>query len=244
MFLKRATIVTLSSFILSACAVNPSSEQLEKTANLESELNKTQQQLIEQQEQVAKQQTALDEANKQLTESQKELSKVKQELADSQNDVIVKTPSAQDSYKDKTVLGQTEWAYISKAKKNLKARIDTGATTSSLNATDIQRFERDGKRWVRFNITHEKGGKAQIIEAPIFRLVKILQSNKTDGASERPVVKLQVRIGDIVQQSEFTLTDRTHLKYPVLIGRTFMQDVILVDISKEYIHPQYKATDK
>lgn len=244
MFLKKAAVITLSTFILSACATKPNPEHEKQTTELKSELTKAQEQVKKEQELVKKEQAALDEANQKLAETEKELNKVKKQLEESKSDVVVKTPSAQSSFQDKTVLGQTEWVYINKAKRNFQARIDTGATTSSLNAVDIQRFERDGKRWVRFNITHEKDGKPQIIEAPILRTVKILQSNKTDGSTERPVVKLQVRIGDIVQQSEFTLTNRTHLEYPVLIGRTFMKDVILVDISQKNIHKKYKATDK
>ena len=142
---------------------------------------------------------------------------------------------------DKTILGQSEWVYVSTVKENYKGRIDTGAATSSINAVDIERFERDGKKWVRFNLTHAKGEKAQLIEAKIVRIAKITQSSKPGVETERPVVKLHVRIGDVVHLTEFTLTNRLHMEYPVLIGRTFMQDVVLVDVSKEYIFPKYQA---
>lgn len=145
---------------------------------------------------------------------------------------------------EKSILGQSEWVYVSKVKQNYKGRIDTGAATSSINAVDIERFERDGKKWVRFNITHTKEAKAEMVEAKIVRIAKITQSSKPGVETERPVVKLHVRIGDVVHLTEFTLTNRLHMEYPVLIGRTFMQDIVLVDVSKEYIFPKYQVPAK
>ena len=145
---------------------------------------------------------------------------------------------------DKTILGQAEWVYVSTVKENFKGRIDTGATTSSINAVDIKNFERDGKKWVRFNLTHVEGEKAEMIEAKIVRIAKITQSSQPGKNTERPVVELHVRIGDVTHLTEFTLTNRVHMEYPVLIGRTFLQDVALVDVSKEYIYPKYQAPVK
>jgi len=143
---------------------------------------------------------------------------------------------------DKTVLGESEWVYVSAVKNNYKGRIDTGATTSSINALDIEPFERDGEKWVRFILDDDEGKEKKLLEAKIERFVKILQSTTTEENKERRfVIKLHVRIGDIEQQTEFTLTDRQHMEYPILIGRTFLQDMVIVDVSKEYIYPQYHA---
>jgi len=141
---------------------------------------------------------------------------------------------------DKTILGQSEWVYIAALKGSYKGRIDTGATTSSISALDIEPFERDGEKWVRFNLADDDGKEKKLIESKIERVVKIVQSTGTEESKERRfVVKLHVRIGDLDQETEFTLTDRQHMEYSVLIGRTFLQDVILVDVSKEYTHPKF-----
>src|SRR5690606_27235503 len=57
---------------------------------------------------------------------------------------------------NKTVIGRNEWVWLELLQRNLKARIDTGALTSSLNATDSQNFERDGRNWVRFRVPDEE----------------------------------------------------------------------------------------
>ncbi|MDA7747401.1 ATP-dependent zinc protease [Psychromonas sp.] len=256
MILKKAAIITLSTFFLTvgcASTSTPDSTTEIKISGLESALVQSQTEIAQAQTEIAQEKLAVEQANIALENAKKEAAelseKLKQQIAVNESktnnsDVLIEKVTKRDSYLDKTVLGEAEWIYITKAKENFKARIDTGATTSSINAVNIQRFERDGEKWVKFNITHSKDEKESYIEAPIVRIAKIIQSSKPGEETERPVVKLHVRIGDLSQQSEFTLTNRLHMEYPVLIGRTFMQDVVLVDVSQEYIHPKYQAKDK
>ncbi|TEW56638.1 ATP-dependent zinc protease [Psychromonas sp. RZ22] len=254
MFLKKAAIITLSTLFLTAgCVSTPNPEQEAKITNLESALVQSKADTEQQKLALEETKANLQKANEDLQKSQKEAVELNKKLEKQaaakkaqakSNNVVVQQKAKNDAYLDKTVLGQAEWIYISKAKINLKARIDTGATVSSINALNIQRFERDGKKWVRFNLTESKDGKENLIEVPILRTAKIVQSSQPGKVNERPVVKLHVRIGNISHQSEFTLIDRTHMSYPVLIGRTFMQDIVLVDVSQEYIHPKYQATNK
>ena len=59
-----------------------------------------------------------------------------------------------------TILGGIEKVSIDSIKQSFDARVDTGATTSSLNAVDVKEFERDGKNWVKFHLDD----KAQAVE--------------------------------------------------------------------------------
>ncbi|SDX71723.1 ATP-dependent zinc protease family protein [Marinobacter mobilis] len=114
------------------------------------------------------------------------------------------------------------------------ARIDSGAETSSLDARNIRRFERDGQDWVRFDVPiPNTEGDHLTLEREIVRNVRILQSN-VDEHERRAVVELQFAIGDHQQKAEFTLTDREHLSNNILIGRNVLRDVMLVDVSKEF----------
>ncbi|MGL6175598.1 MAG: ATP-dependent zinc protease family protein, partial [Vibrionaceae bacterium] len=122
------------------------------------------------------------------------------------------------------------------------ARVDTGATTSSINATDVQEFERDGKTWVRFNIANHSAlaGEPKLtpVEVMVKRWAKIRQS-AADEVERRPVVELQLRIGNLHEKAQFTLADRSQLTYPLLLGREFFKDLAVVDVSKAYIQPKY-----
>lgn len=136
----------------------------------------------------------------------------------------------------KLLLGRYEWIALPNERLILPARIDSGANTSSLHAENLQEFERDGKTWLSFQ-TYQLDGegaepKAVTIEAPLTRRVRILQAT---GTESRPVVSLFVRLGSIAQETEFTLTDRGEMRFPALLGRRFMMDMAVIDISQDYV---------
>lgn len=130
------------------------------------------------------------------------------------------------------VIGQKEYVYLDKAGVKLPARIDTGATTSSIHASEIQQYERDGRNWVRFTITDPSTGKDMELERPLVRRVRI-KRHGTEG-QRRLIVKLWVTLGSIRSRTEFSLTDRSEFKLPVLIGRSFLHGSAVVDVTREY----------
>lgn len=143
-----------------------------------------------------------------------------------------------DSQMDKVIVGSVEWLYLPALQKHLPARIDSGAATSSLSATHITPFERNGKRWVRFTVNHEDIGGQVEMESPIKRYVRIRQAS-SDELDRRAVVTLTVSLGKVLRQdAEFTLTDRRDMDFPLLLGREFLRDVALIDVAREHIHPK------
>ncbi|PHN87750.1 ATP-dependent Zn protease [Vibrio splendidus] len=133
----------------------------------------------------------------------------------------------------KLILGEEEWVFVPGLKEAFKARVDTGATTSSISAVDIVDFERDGKDWVKFKIEHD-GITTEEVSLPVERWVKIKQSS-AEGTQRRAVVVASIQIGDLKDKTEFTLADRTHLSFPLLLGRSFFRDVAVVDVSQKYV---------
>lgn len=136
----------------------------------------------------------------------------------------------------KLLVGQLEQVWLQNLQLALPARIDTGAETASLDARNIEPFERDGRRWVRFEIMHPDTGQPLLLERKLNRMVAIVQSNSAES-ERRPVIKLGITIGQISQTAEFTLSNRSHLDYQLLIGRNILQDVMVVDVSKKNIAP-------
>lgn len=135
----------------------------------------------------------------------------------------------------KVLLGEAEYALVMPGNQRLNARIDSGATTTSMHAVDIRVFERDGKRWVRF-----KADNGTVVELPRVRHVRI----KGEGSSfeERQVVMIEVQIGSLRQKIEASLTDRDNYTYPLLIGRNFLRDHTLIDVSRKYIQGGKNST--
>lgn len=171
----------------------------------------------------------VEEPKQHNTEAQKPVEKPSKEP------VVVKAKKTSDG---KLILGEKEWVYVPSLNESFKARIDTGAATSSISAVDVVAFERDGNDWVKFRIEHDDI-KSDEISLPVERWVRIRQSS-AEGTQRRAVVVAWIEIGDLKERTEFTLADRTHLTYPLLLGRSFFKDVALVDVSRKYIQNKRK----
>ncbi|MEH6576734.1 MAG: RimK/LysX family protein [Amphritea sp.] len=139
-------------------------------------------------------------------------------------------PELRKSLNNKTVVGAVEWALIDfgSYQSISKARMDTGASTSSINARNITEFERNGKRWVRFTLADD-----QEVSLLLERYADIRQASAEKD--KRWVVKLGIKLGTISQVAEFTLKDRSHLNYNILVGRNLLRDLMVVDVARRYV---------
>lgn len=108
--------------------------------------------------------------------------------------------------------------------KNLSAKVDTGAYTSSLHASSIECVNNK----LTFKL-HHSGGEC-VISTGEFSERSIRNSF---GATEtRYVIKTKVLIFNKIIESEFSLSDRSEMKHPVLLGRKFLKDQFIVDVSR------------
>lgn len=132
----------------------------------------------------------------------------------------------------KMLFGSEEYVYVQEADATLAARVDTGATVSSIAATNISRFESDGVKKVRFTI--EFNDRSIDVEAPFIRVTRVRQSSSSEF-SYRLVVGLNIKIADYSVYTEFNLMDRSHMDFPMLLGRSLLTDIASVDVSRNYI---------
>jgi len=136
--------------------------------------------------------------------------------------------------------GWLEWAFLKPDHVRIKAKLDTGAKTSSIHAVDIEKFTRDDREWVRFNvpITPRNGGgkRTRIVpmERPIVRDV-LIKAHRGE-ALERPVVNIDICLGGITFTTPVTLTDRSRFNYPLLLGRVALQGRAVVDVAQKYVN--------
>lgn len=140
---------------------------------------------------------------------------------------------------NKEIIGAIEWLYMEPPGEHYRARIDSGAETSSLSANDVVEFERDGDDWVRFSFQYDPEDEPIEFELPIKRTVLIRQPPAV--VERRVVVELDIRLGQELQTTEFTLTDRSRMTYTVLLGRAFLMDLYVLDVSRSYTHDRYEA---
>lgn len=143
------------------------------------------------------------------------------------------------SHGELQVLGEAEWARLSEFDAVLEARIDSGATTTSIHALEIEEFERDGEDWVRFQLPLG-GGEPVTVEREVARVASIVRRGGAEN-QRRPVVMMDIAIGGVERRIEVNLTDRSDFDYPVLIGRNYLSGTSLIDVSREYMQDKPKA---
>jgi hypothetical protein len=117
----------------------------------------------------------------------------------------------------------------------LKAKIDTGARTSSLHAFDIREFERDGEPWVRFQVKpwQDSQEDAVVVESPIHDRRAVRSSS--GHAQQRIVVQLMVRLVDREVLAEVTLSNRDEMGFRMLIGREALRRGFVVDPARSFL---------
>jgi hypothetical protein len=127
-----------------------------------------------------------------------------------------------------TLYGRYENIGLPEIGQTLKAKMDTGALTASLSARDIEQFTRDGEDWVRFRLA-TKDADNKVYEHKLARISKI--KNRADEEDEegsevahRPVVDLELCLGDEKRTVEVNLTDRSSFNYPLLIGAKALRE--------------------
>ncbi|MEL7547272.1 MAG: RimK/LysX family protein [Pseudomonadota bacterium] len=129
-------------------------------------------------------------------------------------------------------LGYIEDAFIGRLGLEMKAKLDTGADTSSLHARDMRVYKKTGKdNWVEFRVIG-KNGRSIRYDQNVISFVRI--KLKTGGTQRRPVIHLPLCVGGVSGLAEFTLTDRGNFDYEALIGREFLASRIVVDSGKTF----------
>ena len=125
-------------------------------------------------------------------------------------------------------IGWREWiSFPNFGGFRLKAKIDTGATISALHATHIEEFKKNREKWVRFRVYQSKNFIT--VEKPIikYRIIK----NSFGLSQKRPIVKMEIQLGEHSWETSVSLTQRSGMIYPMLIGRNSLR-------KKYIIHPK------
>ncbi|MFT5519523.1 MAG: hypothetical protein ACI9IA_000106 [Enterobacterales bacterium] len=138
---------------------------------------------------------------------------------------------ANSSQTELSIAGWIENALLVSHGLKLRAKLDTGAKTSSINAVNIKNFEKQGKLWIKFDITNFEG-KTITIERPVLREI-VIKRHFADK-QVRPVIELAICIGTRTKLIQVNLIDRSGFNYQLLVGRNYLSGNLLVDASSKY----------
>ncbi len=117
----------------------------------------------------------------------------------------------------------------------IKAKIDTGARSSSLHAFDIEHLVLDGEPWVRFSVHPWQRSDADsvVVQCPI-KDERIVRSS-SGHAEERIVVAVDLVLVGRPITAELTLTNRDQMGFRMLIGREALRQGFVVDPGRSYL---------
>lgn len=115
----------------------------------------------------------------------------------------------------------------------LKARLDTGAQTSTMDARNIVRIKKNNERWVQYDVMVADPATGKELRLPFERKIeRVLKFHSANGVERSPVVLMDVCLGNKVYREQFSLRDRQAQEYPVLLGRRSLEHMGSVDSSK------------
>ncbi len=132
----------------------------------------------------------------------------------------------------KKIIGKKELISIEELQLyDLDAKIDTGADSNALHCDNIK-IEEDMVHFTLLDEIHPAyHGKK--ISMPLYKLKRVKSSN--GEVQIRPAIKVTVKFMEEKYESVISLTNRADMKFPMLIGRKFLDGRFLVDVSQEYI---------
>jgi ribosomal protein S6--L-glutamate ligase len=142
-------------------------------------------------------------------------------------------PSAHSQLlKEKVLIGRIEWVSLPELRIKHKARIDTGAKTTSMHAVNIEEVEQRGELFVKFQTVDSEG---KTIEA--VRKVESTQkvSNTAGFVSKRYVIKEKIKLGNIEREVNINLNDRSKMDYKFLVGRNLLLGRFIVDVARSHV---------
>ncbi|MDA1353743.1 MAG: 30S ribosomal protein S6--L-glutamate ligase [bacterium] len=136
----------------------------------------------------------------------------------------------------KKIIGSEEWCKLGKLGiPAIKARVDSGAKTSTIHAYNIRPYQKDAVKWVSFEIHPLQNDRKTIIRCDA-KVVDRRDIKSSSGAVERRyVIKTLLTMGKFRWDVELTLTNRDSMGYRMLLGREAMKGRLIVDPAEKFI---------
>lgn len=148
----------------------------------------------------------------------------------------VGVPGSSSKERELPRVGWREWVALpSLGIQRIKAKVDTGARSSSLHVTDLEEFREGGRTWVRFTVhpAQRSTREARPVQLPLADRRSVRPSSGT--AQVRPVVELELQVGALRFPCEVTLARRDRMGFRMLLGRTALRGRFLVDPGRSYL---------
>lgn len=133
-------------------------------------------------------------------------------------------------------VGWREWAGLPElGVDGVKAKIDTGARTSSLHAFDLETFKKGAVLWTRFKVHPiQRKSKPEIVCTA--RVLEMRRVRSSSGhVDERPVIQSMLTLGEHSWPIELTLASRDAMGFRMLLGRQALRGHCVIDPGRSFV---------
>ena len=135
----------------------------------------------------------------------------------------------------RVVLGWREWlALPALGIVAIRAKVDTGARSSSLHVDKQWRFVEGGAPWAGFRITTGVLGGHIESHAPVYDERPVTDSG--GNTSMRIFLRTPLRVAGVEREVEINLTNRRGMLFPMLLGRTALARAFVIDPARSFLH--------
>jgi hypothetical protein len=141
----------------------------------------------------------------------------------------------ENTKKTSTIIGFREWIALPELGLSaLKAKVDTGAKTSSLHAFDIKLVKRGGVTYVKFKVHPIQKNTDLVVECSSLLVDRRVVTDSGGHKENRYVINVVILMGSVKKIIQLTLTNRASMKYRMLLGREALNQ-FYIDPSQSYL---------
>jgi len=138
---------------------------------------------------------------------------------------------ADETNQNRVIVGWLEKVKIQKQDVVLHTRLDTGRSFSSIYSNSIEKIEKNGEEFIRFEL-NDRYGKQSSIEAPLVRTMSL--RNQEGVSREAYVIQLGLCIGSYYMEDEVSFSSHPHLDQELILGRQSFEGQFIIDPSLSF----------
>ncbi len=150
------------------------------------------------------------------------------------------------TFQERPLIGWREWVRLPDLDiAQIKAKVDTGARSSALHASNIETYTRAGRTWVAFDVHPLQRDILHTVHARAPLLDERYVKNSGGKRERRLVIQTRLRMGDLEWPIELTLTSRDVMGFRMLLGREAVRRRLWIDPGASYLigeRPKTKTT--
>lgn len=131
----------------------------------------------------------------------------------------------------KEFVGFPEWGF-----RRVKAKVDTGARTSALGVVSYDLRPAGPALLIaelRLALNRKHPERVRVVQVPVLRMVVVRNSSGLEEV--RPLIETTVRLGPLTKRVRFTITNRSGMLFPLILGRKALEGDFIVNVGQKYL---------